>query len=153
MERLGRYHGYSGPLRPRACSQGSRVRTAQWSTNLLTNLPPILPQKRDTWCPGEAAVQDESLGFRARHQVGILLEQQETLLAFALHRCQLQSNNVRKDCDLRGSKVQMQKTDSKGEGEGRCEAGCSPKGRHCQPCTCANQPQGVCQAAQDKLVI
>lgn len=98
-------------------------------------------------------MQEESLGFRDRHQVGILREQQETLLAFSLYRCQLQSNNMRKDCDLRASKVQMQKTDSTGEGEGRCEAGTAPRVGIADHAHVQISPRELCQAAQDKLVI
>lgn len=122
--------------------------TREDSTTHLTNLPHTLPQIRDPWCPAEEAVQEESLGFRTRHQVGILraagdppclfLTQMPTTIGRS------NSNNLRKDCGPRALML-MQKTDSTGEGEGG-QVGMrqvQPKGRHCQPCTCSNQPQGA----------
>lgn len=66
--------------------------TSEDSTTHLTNLPHTLPQIRDPWCPAEEAVQEESLGFRTRHQVGILRAAGDP--AFSSHRCQLQLGGV-----------------------------------------------------------
>lgn len=60
------------------------------SLAVYKSAPPNLPQNRGSWCPGMEAVQEESLGFRARYQAGAFRRQQETFPTFSLQGCQLQ---------------------------------------------------------------